>query len=289
MAITYLKRIDGATNSLVQLNTSDSTASAIAANYLTAQAANIAAINEGAWTWEPNDLIILSASDGVSLATINATFTTLAAITGNIVSPPLTVSTGLVAHAGGGQTAATLLPSEFNNVTTVAAAGNSVLLPPSFVGAQVIVTNSGANALQIFGTTPDTINGVATATGIAQAAGTTVVYRVAVAGNWTTNAVTKLTGTVVTNAVTVNGPVGVITTASLSTASGANATAIVLTNSFITASSVVLLQDMGGSNTTRGVTYSVVPSAGSASITITNGNVAAAALNGTVIFGFSVL
>jgi hypothetical protein len=77
MAITYLKRIEGATNSLVQLDTSDTTAVALGANYITSQAANIIAVNEGGWTWEPNDLIILSASDGISLATINSTFTTL--------------------------------------------------------------------------------------------------------------------------------------------------------------------------------------------------------------------
>jgi hypothetical protein len=75
--ITYLNRITGATNNLVYMESTDTTAVAIAANYITAQYANILAITEGGWTWEPNDLIILSASDGVSLVTINSTFTTL--------------------------------------------------------------------------------------------------------------------------------------------------------------------------------------------------------------------
>jgi hypothetical protein len=174
-------------------------------------------------------------------------------------------------------------------VITVAAGGDSALLPASFPSARITVINNGANSMQVFGTGADTINGVAAATGVPQAAGTIVTYISVVTGAWVTNQITKLTGTVSSNAVTINSPVGVITTPPLTTASGANQTAIVLTNNFISATSVILMQDMGGTNTTRGVTYSVVPGAGSASITITNGNVAAAALNGTVIFGFSVL
>src|ERR1700688_3604181 len=80
MAVLKINRITGATNNLVYLQTSDTTAVATAANYLILQAANIAAINEGTWTWEPNDLIIISASDGVSLASINATFTSLSIV-----------------------------------------------------------------------------------------------------------------------------------------------------------------------------------------------------------------
>ena len=82
MSVTYIKRITGATNSLVQLDTTDTTAVALAANYITAQIANIISVNEGIWTWEKNDLIILSASDGITLCTINSTFTSLTAIAG---------------------------------------------------------------------------------------------------------------------------------------------------------------------------------------------------------------
>src|SRR6476620_7926361 len=120
MAITYLKRIDGATNSLVQMNTSDTTLVVVTPGYITSQLANITAINEGGWTWEPNDLIIVSASDGVSLATINSTFATLNVLISELFPSALTVASGIIAHAGGGQTLATLLPAEINNVTTVA-------------------------------------------------------------------------------------------------------------------------------------------------------------------------
>lgn len=80
--ITYLKRIDGSTNNLVYLVTTDTTATATTADYITNQAANIAAINEGAWTWETNDCIMLSASDGISWCTIDSSFTTLTSFSG---------------------------------------------------------------------------------------------------------------------------------------------------------------------------------------------------------------
>jgi hypothetical protein len=93
MAVTYIKRITGATNSLVQLDTSDSIATATAAGYLTAQNANITALNDGQWTWETNDLIVLSASDGVALATVNAAFTRLVlfAFSTTVIGAPVVV------------------------------------------------------------------------------------------------------------------------------------------------------------------------------------------------------
>jgi hypothetical protein len=37
-----------------------------------------------------------------------------------------------------------------NNVSTVATAGDSVVLPPAVVGLQIIVQNSAANSLNVF-------------------------------------------------------------------------------------------------------------------------------------------
>jgi len=197
---------------------------------------------------------------------------------------------GLTAHSGGGQASALALTASINEITTVAAAGDSVALPASAAGMEITIINYSSTPMQVFGAGTDTINGVATATGVSQPGKSVVTYRCVVAGNWIGNLGTlKGTGTVSANAVTINAQAGVITTGSLSTASGANATAITLTNSFITASSVILCQLMGGTNTTLGVTFNAVPGAGSATITITNGNVAAAALNGTLIIGFAVL
>ena len=79
----------------------------------------------------------------------------------------ISVSPAVTAYVSGGQTLATALTSTFNNITTAAAGAASVKLPASAVGLEVIVSNQGANAVQIFGVSPDTINGVATGTGIA--------------------------------------------------------------------------------------------------------------------------
>lgn len=82
----------------------------------------------------------------------------------------------VTAFAGGGQASATQLAATKNNVATVASAADSVKLPAGAVGLHVFVKNSAANSMQVFGNGTDTINGVATATGVAQAAGKGAIY-----------------------------------------------------------------------------------------------------------------
>jgi hypothetical protein len=224
--------------------------------------------------------------------------------------PTVSYANNLTAHAGGTQAAALPLTASINVVTTVATAADSVRLPASAPGMQITVTNNGANAMQVYGAGTDTINGIATATGVSQSVGSTVVYRSVVAGNWIANLVAasstivlttavntmaagseiildKTTGTVSGGAVTINKQSGVITTTSLSTASGAAAT-VTLTNSEISSTSVILCQVQGGSNTTAGITIVATPTTGSATILLQNTGVAAVALNGTVVFSFVV-
>jgi hypothetical protein len=90
----------------------------------------------------------------------------------------------ITAFAGGGQTNATLLAAQTNRITTVATAADSVKLPVSAAGLEIIVINSGANAMQVFGSGTDTINDVATATGVSQPANSIDVYACPVAGKW---------------------------------------------------------------------------------------------------------
>lgn len=93
----------------------------------------------------------------------------------------------VAAAAGGGQTNATQLTATSNNVTTVATAADSVKLPLAVAGARVHIRNSAANSMQVFGAGTDTINAVATATGVAQAATTSAIYfctKSAPAGKW---------------------------------------------------------------------------------------------------------
>jgi hypothetical protein len=102
---------------------------------------------------------------------------------GNIFVPGST-ATGLTAHAGGGQSSALLLTAQYNRVDTVATAADSVKLPaPSYVGQEVEVMNNAAtNSMQVFGSGTDTINGVATGTGVAQAAGKFAMYKASSVG-----------------------------------------------------------------------------------------------------------
>jgi hypothetical protein len=101
-----------------------------------------------------------------------------------MVDPSAT--TGITAHAGGGKASATVLRSVFNVVSTVGTAADSDLLPAARLGDRITVKNGGANAMQVFGQGTDTINGVATGTGVSQAAGATTIYFATADGAWTT-------------------------------------------------------------------------------------------------------
>jgi hypothetical protein len=100
-------------------------------------------------------------------------------------SPPLAhASSGLTAHVGGGQTNALQLSGTMASIATVATAADSVKLPGSQVGANYWLANDSATSMQVFGQSPDTINKVATATGVAQGAGVSAHYFCAKQGNW---------------------------------------------------------------------------------------------------------
>lgn len=90
----------------------------------------------------------------------------------------------ITAYASGGQTSAVQLTSMVNRVSTATAQGASVKLPVSAPGMEIVVINKGAFPIQVFGSGTDTINGIATATGIAQGINTTATYICNVAGNW---------------------------------------------------------------------------------------------------------
>ena len=97
----------------------------------------------------------------------------------------------------------------------------------------------------------------------------------------------KANGTEAANAVTASGNAGVITTSALTTAGGASY-AITWTNTKITATSVIGLTIQGGTNTVQNITFTCVPGAGTATLTIYN-NTAATPLDGTILLGYTVL
>jgi len=84
---------------------------------------------------------------------------------------------GLVAKAGGGKAGATPLTAHVNTIATAATAADSVILPKGFAGAEVWVINDGAEAVQVFGLDNDTINGVATGTGVSVAAASKTIFK----------------------------------------------------------------------------------------------------------------
>lgn len=94
------------------------------------------------------------------------------------------VANTLTAHSGGTQAAALALTASYNRLTTVAALGDSVRLPASAAGLAVTIDNQGAFPAQVFGAGTDTINGIATATGISQGVGIIATYYCTAAGNW---------------------------------------------------------------------------------------------------------
>nr|MDA8260587.1 hypothetical protein [Betaproteobacteria bacterium] len=100
---------------------------------------------------------------------------------------PNNKDTALTAHAGGGQANALVLRSDcaFHDVTTVATAADSVVLPYPHAGDIHFVKNSAAaNAMQVYAVTPGTIDSTATGTGVQQLAGDGVLYFCVVDGNY---------------------------------------------------------------------------------------------------------
>lgn len=95
----------------------------------------------------------------------------------------------VTAHAGGGQANAFALSltAEVMRVTTVATQGDSVLLPPAINGLDIYLINHGANDMQVFGTGTDTIDDLASATGVAQMPGSLVLYSCTTNGSWYSN------------------------------------------------------------------------------------------------------
>lgn len=96
----------------------------------------------------------------------------------------LSYTNAITAFAGGGQASATALTTMINRVATVATAGDSIKLPASAPGMEVVVINNGANSCQIFGAGTDTINGVATATGVPLMANSVTLFVCTAAGAW---------------------------------------------------------------------------------------------------------
>lgn len=163
--ISYINRITGATNNFVYLVTSDTTATATATGYITAQTPNIFAFNDGAWTWETNDCIMLSASDGISFCSIDPTFDTLVAFASSALSQRTLASLGIHASLytnAGGSATTTITDSSITASSVVVArwqsSANAVHILTVLPGAGSITVVSsgdpGASVLEYSAYTP---------------------------------------------------------------------------------------------------------------------------------------
>lgn len=162
----------------------------------------------------------------------------------------------IVPTSGGGKANAFQITATLNHITTVAAPADSIILPPSAAGLQILIENDGANPMQVFGFGTDVINGIATATGFSQAAGSFTTYTCVTKGFWRA--------------------VGSINAGGTGTFTANGASAVVVADASITANSVIVygLKTIGGtpagapfeSAVTAGTGFSVKAVAGDTSI-----------------------
>lgn len=90
----------------------------------------------------------------------------------------------ITATAGGGQAAAFQITTQTARISVVATAGDSVMLPPSAPGLEVLVINHGNNPMQVFGTGADQIDDNTATAGVSQMQNSFVLYSCATSGNW---------------------------------------------------------------------------------------------------------
>lgn len=90
----------------------------------------------------------------------------------------------ITATAGGTKAAAYALTKSLNHVTVCATGNDSVLLPAAIAGSMVVVTNSGAQTLAIYGKGTDTIDGAATANAKTLATTKTMILVCFTRGAW---------------------------------------------------------------------------------------------------------
>lgn len=112
---------------------------------------------------------------------------------------------------GTAQTTGLQLTGQMNRITTAAASSptyNGVVLPGSQPGMNIVIINSAANPIQVYGLGTDTVNAAASGTGITQVANSAVMYFCAVGGLWHTMALNLAFSSstpVFSNGLTVSG------------------------------------------------------------------------------------
>jgi len=147
--------------------------------------------------------------------------------------------TGLTALASGGQSGATQLLAGYSNITTVATAGDSVLLPQAEKGRQSIIKNSGAASMAVFPSTSDSINALAVNLSINIPSGGEATFTAISDVVWETNEVLS-----VPSPTTQDGELG------LKSVNNAGDYEILISNASMGQSTVVTIPDPGAATGT---------------------------------------
>lgn len=208
-------------------------------------------------------------------------------------------ATSLTALAGGAQ-AGTAITSQYNNFTVVATTADSAQLPVAVLGKKIVVRNSAAIAMAVFGQTGDSIDGGSANVSLLIGPKQEVTFEAISGTAWQTDEgssaqagslVTQATST--TTGVTINSKRGIITTYVTTDLAGLAACTFVVTNSAVTATSNirVYIVDYAGTIVTNGVPIVVgadARGAGSFSIIYYNAH-ATNALAGQLQLGFEII
>ena len=139
-------------------------------------------------TWGPIAVVDPTNPDGTPWFNVNSSGTF---VNGNPVNSD-NVVTSITAHSGGGQSSATALTGNYNNVTTVAANFDSVKLLLAASNVAQTVKNNGASIVSVFPNTGDTLNGLAANLSIDIPIGGQVLFTPVSATNWQTNTTVTL-------------------------------------------------------------------------------------------------
>jgi hypothetical protein len=99
----------------------------------------------------------------------------------NQLPPPGPAQTIQAALPGGGNVGAPLIKAPYVRVVSVAAPGDSIMLPLTYGGDAILVFNDGASSLAVWGFGGATING---GTSAPQAAGVGALYFSSIEGTW---------------------------------------------------------------------------------------------------------
>jgi hypothetical protein len=156
----------------------------------------------------------------------------------------------LTAFATGGQTNALALSATkfYHRISVCATAADSVKLPAATAGQAHYIRNDGVAACQVFGTTSDTINGVATGTGVSLGAGVGGWFVCTTNAQWTSTVLKAAeTSQALTSGATIawDASLGAVATLTL----GVNATLSNPTNLKIGTYILKITQDATGSRT----------------------------------------